>query len=93
MATRRTLTVSLTPELDGFVSSKVDSGRFISASEVVREGLRLLEEREARRDMELARLRGQIAEGLRQAHAGDVVDGESVFRELERRERVLLEDG
>lgn len=91
MATRKTLTVSLTPELDGFVSSKVESGRFISASEVVREGLRLLEEREMRQEAELSRLRGQIAEGLEQARAGDLVDGESVFRELERREKVLLD--
>jgi len=41
--------VSLTPELEKFVSAKVESGRYNSASEVVREALRLLEEHEAAR--------------------------------------------
>jgi antitoxin ParD1/3/4 len=38
------MNVSLTPELDEFVAGKVESGRYTSASEVVREALRLLEE-------------------------------------------------
>jgi antitoxin ParD1/3/4 len=47
MATiRKTRNVSLTPELEEFVDSKVASGRYRSASEVVRAALRLLEERE-----------------------------------------------
>lgn len=79
------MTVSLTPELEAFVSSRVASGNFVSASEVVREGLRLLEERDARRDAELARLRQDVQLGLEQARAGELVDGEEVFTELERR--------
>ena len=43
------MNVSLTPELEKFVSTKVESGRYNSASEVVREALRLLEEHEAAR--------------------------------------------
>jgi len=46
MPIRTSLNVSLTPELEQFVQSRVASGRFQTASEVVREGLRLLEERE-----------------------------------------------
>jgi antitoxin ParD1/3/4 len=42
------MNVSLTPELDAFVEQAVRSGRYGSASEAVREGLRLLQEREAR---------------------------------------------
>ncbi len=38
------MNVSLTPELEEFVAGKVESGRYTSASEVVREALRLLEE-------------------------------------------------
>jgi antitoxin ParD1/3/4 len=38
------MNVSLTPELEQFVAGKVESGRYTSASEVVREALRLLEE-------------------------------------------------
>jgi antitoxin ParD1/3/4 len=41
--------VSLTPELEKFVSAKVGSGRYNSASEVVREALRLLEEHDTGR--------------------------------------------
>ncbi len=40
------MNVSLTPELDKFIADKVASGRYTSASEVVREALRLLEEHE-----------------------------------------------
>ena len=40
------MNVSLTPQLDGFVGEQVKSGRYRSASEVVREGLRLLEVRQ-----------------------------------------------
>jgi len=93
MAPRKTLTVSLTPELERFVSSRVASGKYVSASEVVREGLRLLEEREARREIELERLRGAIGVGLEQARAGRLVDGEEVFEKLERRAAAPHEDG
>ena len=41
------MNVSLTEHLDKFVGQQVETGRYRSASEVVREGLRLLEQREA----------------------------------------------
>ena len=49
-----TMNVSLTPELEQFVQSKVENGRYNSASEVVREALRLLEEHEKMRTTQLA---------------------------------------
>lgn len=49
MATYRTsLNVSLTPELERFITARVVSGRYQTASEVVRAGLRLLEQAELR---------------------------------------------
>jgi antitoxin ParD1/3/4 len=47
------MNVSLTSELEKFVSAKVESGRYNSASEVVREALRLLEERDQARSVQL----------------------------------------
>jgi antitoxin ParD1/3/4 len=47
MATRTTLNVSLPVELGHFIAAKIASGRYASASEVVRAGLRLLEASEA----------------------------------------------
>ncbi len=49
---------------DGFIKDMVDSGRYASASEVVRDGLRLLEEREQLRSAKLAALRSEISAGL-----------------------------
>lgn len=86
MPNRATLTFSLTPELQEFVSSRVASGRYVSASEVIREGLRLLEERETYRDAEMARLRREIEVGLAQAEAGELLDGEAVFDQLDEQD-------
>ena len=52
------MNVSLTPELERFVSGKVESGRYNSASEVVREALRLLEENDSARAAQLAEFNG-----------------------------------
>jgi antitoxin ParD1/3/4 len=49
MAIRTTLNISLPPQLGKFIEQRVASGRYSSASEVIRAGLRLLEEREGQR--------------------------------------------
>ena len=49
---------------ESFVSKLTDSGRYASASEVLRDGLRLLEQREQERAAKLDALRRDIAEGL-----------------------------
>lgn len=56
MPVRRTLAVSITPEQDTLVRTCLQSGRFASASEVVRAALRLLERDEARNRPSTARL-------------------------------------
>jgi len=85
MAGRTTVNVSLTPHLEQFVHSRVAGGRYQSVSEVIREGLRLLEEREAMKEATLFELRQKIAVGLKQARSGELLDGEAVFRALEQR--------
>jgi antitoxin ParD1/3/4 len=84
------INVSIPDELDRFVSSRIDSGEYRSASEVVCDGLRLLEERERARQSDLAELRDQIAVGLDQARRGELLDGDEVMaRLMERHERRL----
>ena len=68
------MNVSLTKELDGYVNEKVQSGLYNSASEVIRDGLRLLKERDARREAELARLRAELDIGIEQIENGQYID-------------------
>jgi antitoxin ParD1/3/4 len=84
MAKPSQLTVSLTPELEAFIRDRVTSGRYDTPSDVVREGLKLLEVREHEREAVLAELRREIAVGLEEARAGHLSDGEEFFAELER---------
>jgi len=79
MAQRENISVSFTPHQAGFLVACVASGRYQTTSEVVREGIRLLEERHERREAELARMRGLIAEGVAQLDRGEVVEGEAFF--------------
>lgn len=58
------MNVNLTPQLEDLVRSKVNSGLYTSASEVVREALRLLEEQDRLRQAKLDELRREIRRGL-----------------------------
>ena len=73
------MNVSLTPELEKYVSEKVESGLYHSASEVIREGLRLLKDQDALRKVRLHEVRQQIQEGMNSGESQpldveDVVD-------------------
>jgi len=81
MAHRITVNVSLTPELDAFLQSRVDSGRYQTASEVVREALRLLQHHESEREA-LQALKAKLKRGAAQAERGDLRNGEEAFEEL-----------
>lgn len=58
------MNISLTPQLEELVKKKVDSGMYGSASEVMREALRLLDERDRLYAMRLEELRAEIRKGL-----------------------------
>ena len=58
------MNVSLTPQLEALVKSKVESGLYGSASEVMREALRLLDEHDRLRTMRLEELRAEMKKGL-----------------------------
>jgi len=76
------MNVHLTPELEQLVQQKVQSGRYNSASEVVREALRLMEQRDELRLVQLQQLRSRIDKGLAEAGHGDGVDGDEFIQGL-----------
>lgn len=85
MARSASLKVSVPLELEEFVSSRVASGRYASPSEVVAEGLRLLEEHETGHHTSLVEVRSLIESGLDQARRGELLDGEEALQALEKR--------
>ena len=66
------MTATLSGELEEFVNAQVQSGEYLSALEVIRAGLHLLEDRETLRQIKLERLRKEIAIGIEQADRGEV---------------------
>jgi antitoxin ParD1/3/4 len=89
------LNVFLPPELARLVNEKVESGLYNSPSEVLRDALRLLEERDILREHRLQELRREIAVGLHAAEQGrvQVFDDESLrvqFEEIKARGRARL---
>jgi len=87
------MNVQLTPEVEELVQSRLKSGRYNSASEVVREALGLMEERDqilaARKD----EVQGKIAEGLQSLGRGKGVNGEAVFDRIEAEIDTLERNG
>ena len=66
------MNISLTKEFENYVTKKVESGMYHSASEVIRDGLRLMKERDELHQSRLAELRKDIAIGVDQADRGQV---------------------
>lgn len=81
------MNVSLTPELEQIINFKVQSGLYNSASEVVREGIRLLQQRDEMREMKLEALRTEIQKGIDDLEAGRFRDGPEFM--AEKRELLL----
>jgi antitoxin ParD1/3/4 len=87
------MNVSLTPELEQLVHLKVKTGRYTSASEVVREALRMMEARDQMQALQKDEVRRKIAAGMASLRAGEGEDGDAFLSrmdaelaELERRE-------
>ena len=79
------MNVELTPELEQLVQSKIDTGRYHSASDVMQEALNLMKAR----DLANADIKSKIAIGIASAKAGRLSDGDAFFAELEAE---LLDD-
>jgi antitoxin ParD1/3/4 len=90
---RLPMNVSLTPELEKYVADKIASGRYTSASEVVREALRLLEREEKSREEQLDEFNRELRARLDSLDRGEYVTAEESLRRIreksaERRKRI-----
>jgi antitoxin ParD1/3/4 len=80
--------VSLTPELEKLIYEKVRSGLYNSASEVIREALRLLHERDQVRQQELEAVRAKINRGLEQLDRDEGIPESVAVRRLRANRQV-----
>ena len=87
MAARANLNVSLTPQLEKFIHNNVSTGRYQTASEVVREGLRLLEQQELHRKIALRVLKKKLHRSSVQADRGEFIDPVDVLAKIESAKR------
>jgi len=64
--------ISLTDQHDDLIEAKIQAGEYANASEVVREGLRLIQERDRELAARVNALESRVAVGLEQAARGDL---------------------
>lgn len=76
------MNVSLTPELEKFVQNKVTSGMYTSASEVIRESLRLLHTHDDLQAQKIGQLNQAIELGLQQLTEGKKIPAEASYQRL-----------
>ena len=79
------MNISFTPELEQFIQSQVKSGKYASTEEVVVAGIKLLEEREYLYQGRFKELQREIIIGVEVSERGEVIDGETVFHQLEQK--------
>lgn len=76
------MNVHLTPELELLVQTKVESGRYNSASEVVTEALILMQQNDEFRALHLQQLHRRMDIALSQSARGEGTDGEQFMQEM-----------
>jgi antitoxin ParD1/3/4 len=68
------MNIVLSPDVEAYINEKVAAGVYPSVSEAIRDGVRLMKERDALDAIRLQALRAQIAIGTAQIESGDVVE-------------------
>ncbi len=76
------MTVHLTPEEERLIRSKIETGRYNSATEVVGDALRLLEEHDRLQQVRMQEVRRKIQDGWDSLRHGEGTDGEQFMSEL-----------
>ena len=76
------MNVSLTDQLEEFIAQEVESGRYRSASEVVRAGVRLLQDQTRLNQLRVEALRRDLGQGLTQLDRGESVSATEAFAEI-----------
>lgn len=83
------MNVSLTPELEKYIQNKVETGRYTSASEVVREALRLMEQKEQERERALKEFQVELDRRIASLDRGEGIDGRKFFADLKKRTKAM----
>jgi antitoxin ParD1/3/4 len=78
------MNVSLPPELEEIVQTKVSSGYYTSASEVIREALRMMVDRDAFEALCRDDMRAKISKGVASLKSGRSKDGEAIFAAIDQ---------
>lgn len=76
------MNISLTPEVEKFITDQVESGQYPTASEVVRAALRLLEEQGRSREERLADFQRELDRRIAAADRGEKMSGEESFQRI-----------
>lgn len=79
------MNISLSSEIEKFIESQVESGKYPSAEDVIVAGIRLLEERERIYQGRFEELKREIMLGVEASERGEVIDGETVFSQLQQK--------
>lgn len=77
--------VSLTPELEQFIQTQIESGKYSSAEEVVTAGIKLLEERERIYKGRFEELKKEVTIGIEELERGESLDGREVIEQLRQK--------
>lgn len=86
------MNVSLTPELENFINVKVQTGFYGSASEVIREGLRLLEEQDVIKRKRIEMLNCEIDKGIASLKAGNTISNDELADHIKKRREKYCSD-
>ena len=79
------MNISLSSEIEKFIESQVESGKYPSPEDVIVAGIRLLAERERIYQGRFEELKEEIMLGVAASERGEVVDGETVFSQLQQK--------
>lgn len=83
------MSISLTPELEEFIQSQIESGKYSSTEEVIIAGIKLLKERERIYKGRFEELKREIMVGVEQLEGGKRLDGREVIEKLRQRNQAI----